>query len=876
MESAEENKVVSVQEDRLDVNERRTDRLPSSSKKQSTGSLESGKFDSTDHGTGSSSSGKSTKVRKFRSHTWIMLAVMEAIVIALVMIHLLTMRAFFQKDIQIVANKQARVLRLLYDLRFIDSADIVSEHARRTITQSLLGVNASLVHDDVLHSIKKSASLGYYEILNIVDINRKVVISAYGTQAGEIFDPQGIVSDVLASDKKQAILTTSVISYNELVQQSSPLFRTTEADYFSESNILETQQDGIIRYAAAPVLDDSGSKVGAVVSGWAIQGKARIPAQALSMLDDGFASIVYKHNNKWKLAVSVQNSPNKFHVSDFLLQDSKFYEQALKANRDQSDFGYVSKDVMIEGNHYHVVAVPIPKSGASQDSWISSFGDDGNFAVLVRGNPRGSFDVSFRNIVIVNIAFLAAGVIVDLLSTILAIRWFIDPLDRLVILVKTKMYHKYDLALQQVKNGMKMWLRVFISTVLSGTFLFGMLIFNINAMEMVFQENSSLPAEAKVSELGYRRKLDSLYVHSIALSSHDEFIKLLQGTASTLQNEFVEDELRVLAQDLKIEVAALIGVDKKILRSTAPGIMANSTFDPSGIVSDVLSKPRVIQVPIRMSSTQFLSWSSPRYLDARDYSDEELSSSLHPSVSKSKNVIMRFTVTPVKSRDGKLLGAFVLGALVNGKGRLASLSVTESGEGYEGIYFWDQEENRFELLSGAYRKKGHSKNTYDVEAEDKTVLYEAMDTRKLSLQRNAKIHGEMMNVAGFKVHYPEEFDCSGNALPYLKYDLPLFSMRGQSSAQWNHLLSSQTAIQSVSAVINLVASIGIAIFVFRPIRAFSLQMEKQRGGNRPRGVKVSTFPSAPGPMASFRSSTMAQSSQHEPIAIEANHCKPDG
>jgi len=772
---------------------------------------------------------------------------METVVAALVLIHLLTMRKFFNDGIESTTVKQARVLKLLYDLRFIDSAIVVSEEAQRATTVQLLSGNASEVYPEVLNAISGTANNGFYEFLTIVDVNRKVVVSAHGNRIGEVFDPKGLVSSLIMADTNDTLLITSVISYNEVFREQSPVFRTTETDYFSQTNVLDTQSDGLVRYSAAAVRDSNRNIIGAVVSGWVMQGKARIPALAIKMLEDGFASIVYKHNNKWKLAASVQDTSNKFLQAHFVLQNSKFYDAALKAKRssDDSDFGYYSKNFMIDGKDYHVAAVPIPKSGTAKDSWISSSSHDGDFVLLVRGDPRENFDTSFRNIVIVNIAFVAAGIIVDLLSTVLAIRWFIDPLDRLIILVKTKMFHKYELALEQVKNGMKMWLRVLVGTVLSGCFLFGMLAYNINAMEKVFQDNSSLPVESKVSELGWKRKLDTLRAHAISFVGHEGLHSLLDYSATQDQKDTALTDMSILAKQFKVEVAALVDVDKKVVISTARGIALNSTFDPNGILSDVFDNPRIIQVPLRLNPTLYQSWSSPRYLDARDYSDEELSSSLHPSVSKSKNVIMRFTVTPIKNNDGGVLGAFVLGALVNGKGRLASLSVTESGEGYEGIYFWDQEENRFELLSGAYRKKGHSKNTYDVEAEDKTVLYEAMDTRKLSLQRNAKIHGEMMNVAGFKVHYPEEFDCSGNALPYLKYDLPLFSMRGQSSAQWNHLLSSQTAIQSVSAVFNIVASLVITAFVFRPIRAFSIQMQKERGVRRPQGIKLSAFPSAP-------------------------------
>jgi len=855
-----------------ETTDRDLERQPSqavSSRKPSTGSIDSTQAQEAESGSGSS--GKSSKVRKFRNRAWMMLLALEAIVIALVLVHLLTMRSFFDKDIDLTSKKQAKILKLLYNLRHVDSADLVVEEARRNIVQELLLTNDSAVLAEVSHTLKQTAETGKYEFLTIVDANRVIRASAHGDRNGRVFDPKGMVSEKFRNPGESASLSVAVIPYDELVQENAPLFRTTAADYFSGLHVYETRSPGLVRFSIATVRDVvSGNVIGAVISGWIMQGKAEIPAKALDLLENGFASIVFKYGNEWRLASSIQQTKNEYHWSDFVFSNAKFFDKALHAERDESGFAAIAGDFKIEGIDYHVVAIPIPKSGQVQDSRITSISDEGDCALLIRGSPRTSFDVSFRNIVIVNIIFLTCGILVDVFATVLSIRWFIDPLDRLVILVKSKLFAKYQAALEQVRNGKKMWMRAIVATAFSAMFLLGMMFYNIAAMDRVFLENSSLPVEARVNYLGYRRKLESLYVHANAFASQDSIINVFNGSATAHQANHSRGYVEALVNTQKIELALFVDKNKTVIYSSSLGIGLGSKFDLQSIVSYVLENDRTIQVPVKVSFTEFESWRTLVWLDSAEYPEGTKNSSLHPLMSRTRNVVMRFTVTPVHRRsDEGILGVIVLGDLINGKSKLASLSVLEIGEGYEAIYLYDEDNNRFELLSGAFRGFVGSSNVYDLALGDESVLDAAMTQRKLMIQRNVQVQGHKLDVAAFKAHYPESFDCSGNASPLLEYDLPLYGVRGQSSKEFNKLLSSQTAIQAVSTVFNLVASIALTLIVFRPIKAFSDQMSREQAGQRPRGIKISGFPGSSPQTKLQPASSMASSIVETRVAPQA-------
>lgn len=233
------------------------------------------------------------------------------------------------------------------------------------------------------------------------------------------------------------------------------------------------------------------------------------------------------------------------------------------------------------------------------------------------------------------------------------------------------------------------------------------LVRNIGRQQLVKQSESELEAtkmnySIKVNQMGFGFRGQSDNIAIIDASLND-----LNGRELTPQQR--ETVKRILQNEIKarnIEYATLVGKDLKIIVN-ANSDRTGETFDPSGLVSEVINNPQQIK------TSEITPWA--------DISKE--APPILSTLPQGKDVLTRYTITPIfRPGTKQVIGALVSGDVVDGKYSIVEDTINEFKGGYSGIYKI-KGNNEFDLAS--------SLNEVDTNKgqvlENKSILEEALN-----------------------------------------------------------------------------------------------------------------------------------------------------
>ena len=116
------------------------------------------------------------------------------------------------------------------------------------------------------------------EYATLVSKDKRIIINANSNRAGETFNPNDLVNQVLRNS--QQIKASAIVSASELSQESPPLPEGVG------------DGDALIRYTVTPVRNPQTQEViGALVSGDIVNGKDGIVKRTLEAFDGGYSAI---------------------------------------------------------------------------------------------------------------------------------------------------------------------------------------------------------------------------------------------------------------------------------------------------------------------------------------------------------------------------------------------------------------------------------------------------------------------------------------------------------------------------------------------------------------------------------------------------------
>ncbi len=256
------------------------------------------------------------------------------------------------------------------------------------------------------------------EYATLVGTDLKIIASANANRAGETFNPNNLVSQVLQNPRQ--IKASAIVTASELSKESPPLPELKK-------------KDALIRYTVTPVKNPQTQEVvGALISGDIVNGKDAIVKQTLQAMNGGYSAIYLNQpTGGFDLAASLQNTTegniNRATPNVPLSpQGQSLLEAAAKAKGK-----VVTGRMNVEGINYTVAAKAVPNQIIEEAEGKKAVYSEISPAILVRGTPETALNSLLTESLLEQaVTVLIALLLVGFWSVILR-RAMIRPIENL-------------------------------------------------------------------------------------------------------------------------------------------------------------------------------------------------------------------------------------------------------------------------------------------------------------------------------------------------------------------------------------------------------------------------------------------------------------
>ncbi|MEM8674785.1 MAG: methyl-accepting chemotaxis protein [Cyanobacteria bacterium P01_G01_bin.67] len=279
-----------------------------------------------------------------------------------------------------------------------------------------------------------------------------------------------------------------------------------------------------------------------------------------------------------------------------------------------------------------------------------------------------------------------------------------------------------------------------------------------------------------VTDIKYNIKIDQM---GFGFRGQSDNAAIVSAASSVAQNQPLDSTLKqqvtkILQNEIKarnIEYATLIGKNKKIIVN-ANSSREGQTFDPDGLVSQVLKNPQ------QLKTSQIIRW-------------EELKREKPPLPEgfTETDALIRYTATPVFNNDrSQVVGVLLSGDIVNGKFQIVkeTAAAFTDKQSYSAVYLY--QDGAFTLTSSFANFDGQNNSN---------VALANTDILQLAIAQGGQKVSQVSLVAGKKFALAAEaiVDHAGAPVGVLVYGSPLSSI--------NSVIRSSLLAQSVLSIVVL-------------------------------------------------------------------------
>jgi twitching motility protein PilJ len=269
------------------------------------------------------------------------------------------------------------------------------------------------LRDQVKMILENEIKARKIEYATLVGADAKIIVSANGDRNGQDFNPNNLVSDILAEPNQ--IKATAVVRAEDLQKEAPPL-----PEGF-------TATDSLIRYTATAVKDPATQKViGVLISGDIVNKKAPIVDNTIKALATaqagkkglgGYSAVYYqKPSGEFAIATSAEQ-PN-FEASNPNLPISGAAADDLLNRAATAENGQTVTGRVLVGNTYYTMAArAVPNRIIETDKGAVPKYSNAPVGILVRGTPETEMNDLLKN---TWIALSISAAIVILLDILLA------------------------------------------------------------------------------------------------------------------------------------------------------------------------------------------------------------------------------------------------------------------------------------------------------------------------------------------------------------------------------------------------------------------------------------------------------------------------
>jgi twitching motility protein PilJ len=186
--------------------------------------------------------------------------------------------------------------------------------------------------DHIIYELQVEMNMRQLEFATLVGKDSRILAGANANRTGEVFDPKGIVSDVLKNARK-IIVNTEMANIEFRKEQAKRWLNpfhgddSVEGDLKSSLHPYDNNDTVIVQWVASPVFaisnSNSSSPDGVLVFGYILNGKINYNDMIVSEFDDGYSGTFHYDSEKenFNLLSAVRLSSGKV-VLDEMLPDA--------------------------------------------------------------------------------------------------------------------------------------------------------------------------------------------------------------------------------------------------------------------------------------------------------------------------------------------------------------------------------------------------------------------------------------------------------------------------------------------------------------------------------------------------------------------------
>lgn len=268
---------------------------------------------------------------------------------------------------------------------------------RETLTSGLKNQVRQILQNEV-----KARTIEY---ATLVDKNLKIIANANADRAGETFDPNNLVSQILS--KPEQIKSNEIVIWEELKKEAPPLPK----DF--------PRQDALIRYVVTPVKDpETQAVIGALVSGDIVNRKNAIVERTVQAFSGGYSAVYLRQpTGEFNLATALNQSQQSGldqAKPNIALPDNSLLQDAINAGEQP-----VTKRVQVEGQTYTMAA-----------KTLNNFAGE-PVAILLRGTPEIALDQLIRNSLLLQLVVTILTIMIGILLALTFGQAIAKPLRKL-------------------------------------------------------------------------------------------------------------------------------------------------------------------------------------------------------------------------------------------------------------------------------------------------------------------------------------------------------------------------------------------------------------------------------------------------------------
>ena len=248
------------------------------------------------------------------------------------------------------------------------------------------------------------------EYATLLDSDGHIVTGANNDRQGEDFDPCGLVTMFLEDPTGGQIKASCVLEYDELVAEGSELWRLGDVSYDAVLHMYDTEEDGLIRWVVTGVEDENGNLIGMLVSGDVVTGKLEEVESTVQSLGNGFVYIITETDDGDYISAGAYQLGSRNEV----FYDVHLYGEDLEVLMETTLEDGVYGDILyVFDGDYQVVAQSVP-SVVRDDEEDTQYSSN---TVLIRGYPIEYLSYSLYNVIVWNVVFVSACILMDYIVT---------------------------------------------------------------------------------------------------------------------------------------------------------------------------------------------------------------------------------------------------------------------------------------------------------------------------------------------------------------------------------------------------------------------------------------------------------------------------